>query len=623
MQAENKKISKKRNEVKSDFNLKRSLSILFKYVFLFKTKFIIVAILSVLYALINVGAIVGLYFVFQLVGQSFASTGNTSDFAQISIYLGILLAAYLVGVVLSTLQTIMMVNIAQKVGYRIREDLFKRLQILKLSYFDQNSSGDIMSRLTNDTNNVTIALSQNFIQFISITLQIFSMMLAMLIFSPYIALVVLGLSPLMLGAVFIAVKKSQPYFYQNQQRVGKLNGYAEEMISSHRVTNTFNKKDYLQNNFDSLNSDVIKSDAMSQIISGLTGPWNLFMSSFLQVLAYSLAVIFALNNIEFGGAVSTLNAATGKTDFGSVISLIGIFILFLNNFTNPIFQLFQLLNVIQGALAGTQRFYEILSQPSEHLKEETLTIDKIEGEVIVKNLNFSYDGKTPILKNINFEAKPGQTIAIVGPTGSGKTTFINLLTKFYNVEEGNILIDGNSIKDITKSSLRKNVSVVLQDTFLFEDTVANNIKLSKPDATREEIEASAKIANADHFIKSLENGYDTKLKPDAEDLSLGQRQLIAIARAVLRNANILILDEATSSIDTKTEKDIQNAMLKLMENKTSFVIAHRLSTIKNADLIIVLKDGEIIEKGPHEQLLADKGFYFKMYTSARSMEEFD
>ncbi|WP_050707644.1 ABC transporter ATP-binding protein [[Mycoplasma] mobile] len=617
-----KELKKQKIKNKEELTLMQSLAILFKYIAFYKTKFIIVIVLSVLFALINVGAIVGIYFVFKVIGESLKLPGSSVDFALVSLYLGILLIAYLISLVFSTIQTVFMVKIAQQVGNAIRSDLFKRIQVLKLSYFDQNSSGDIMSRLTNDTNNVTVALSQNFTQFITITLQISSMLIAMFVFSPYIALVVFGLSPLMLGAVFIAVKKSQPYFNENQQRVGELNGFAEEMISAHRVTNTFNKKSYLQASFDTLNNKIIKANATSQIISGLTGPWNLFMASFLQILAYALAIIFALNNIEFGGAVSTLNP-NGATNPGETISLIGIFILFLNNFTNPIFQLFQLLNIIQGAISGTKRFHEVLVKPSEHLEEENIIVKNIKGKIEVKNLNFSYDGKTPVLKNINFIANPGETIAIVGPTGSGKTTFINLLTKFYNVEDGDILIDNQSIKQITKSSLRENVSVVLQDTFLFEDTVANNIKLSKPNATMEEIINSAKVANADHFIRSLEHGYDTMLKPEAEDLSLGQKQLLAIARAVLRDANILILDEATSSIDTKTEKDIQDAMLKLMENKTSFVIAHRLSTIKNADQILVLRNGEIIEHGNHLKLLEDKGFYYKMYTSARSMEEFE
>ena len=293
----------------------------------------------------------------------------------------------------------------------------------------------------------------------------------------------------------------------------------------------------------------------------------------------------------------------------------------LRSYTTPTFQLFQLLNIIQTALAGTERAFSIFDQEEEIKDYETTQVQDLKGDVRIENLSFSYDGKNNVLKNISLHAKQGEVIGIVGPTGSGKTTIINLLTKFYDIEDGDILIDGHSIKTITKESLRDEVSIVLQDTFIFGESIYNNIRHASPEATNEEIEEAAKMANADHFISLLKDGYNTIVENNADELSQGEKQLLAIARAILKRSNILILDEATSSIDTKTEKDIQEAMIRLSKNKTTFVIAHRLSTIKKADQIIVLKDGEIIEKGNHKTLLMEKGFYYNLYTSGVNTPE--
>jgi ATP-binding cassette subfamily B protein len=311
----------------------------------------------------------------------------------------------------------------------------------------------------------------------------------------------------------------------------------------------------------------------------------------------------------------------GQTDRSVAFSLVLAFSMLLRSYTNPTFQIFQLLNVIQTALAGTERAFSILEQEDEIKDDESVVVGDLKGDVKITNLSFSYDGKKDVLKNISLHAKPGQVIGIVGPTGSGKTTIINLLTKFYDISEGDIVIDGNSIKTITKESLRSKVSIVLQDTFIFGESIYENIRHAQPSATNEEIVEAAKTANAHHFISVLKNGYDTVIENNADELSQGEKQLLAITRAILKKANILILDEATSSIDTKTEKDIQEAMIKLSKNKTTFVIAHRLSTIKNADQIIVLKDGEIIEKGDHTSLLKAKGFYHNLYTSGVNTPE--
>ena len=340
------------------------------------------------------------------------------------------------------------------------------------------------------------------------------------------------------------------------------------------------------------------------------------------MLLLALAATFALNNFNFGGIVTTLNNQ-GITDPNLVIPLLTVLLLLVSNYSNPIYQIFQMLYLLQGAIAGAERAFAVKEQPIEVQAQESVTVADLQGEIEFKNLSFSYDGQKDVLKNINLHVKPGQVVGIVGPTGSGKTTIINLLTKFYDIdnEQSDILIDGISIKTITKQSLRDQVSIVLQDTFVFGGSVYENLRYAKADATNEEIEQAAQDANVAHIIHGLENNYETILENNAEMFSQGEKQLLAIARAFLKRSSILILDEATSSIDSKTEKDIQSAMIKLSKGKTTFMIAHRLSTIKHADIIVVLKDGAILEQGNHQELLAQNGFYAAMYNAKLNTPE--
>ena len=340
------------------------------------------------------------------------------------------------------------------------------------------------------------------------------------------------------------------------------------------------------------------------------------------MLLLALAATFALNNFNFGGIVTTLNNQ-GITDPNLVIPLLTVLLLLVSNYSNPIYQIFQMLYLLQGAIAGAERAFAVKEQPIEVQAQESVAVADLQGEIEFKNLSFSYDGKKDVLKNINLHVKPGQVVGIVGPTGSGKTTIINLLTKFYDIdnEQSDILIDGISIKTITKQSLRDQVSIVLQDTFVFGGSVYENLRYAKADATNEEIEQAAQDANVAHIIHGLENNYETILENNAEMFSQGEKQLLAIARAFLKRSSILILDEATSSIDSKTEKDIQSAMIKLSKGKTTFMIAHRLSTIKHADIIVVLKDGAILEQGNHQELLAQNGFYAAMYNAKLNTPE--
>ena len=387
------------------------------------------------------------------------------------------------------------------------------------------------------------------------------------------------------------------FFVNRQKELGTMNGFIEEMVSGQKAVLLFSQEKHVIDEFSKINKRLTKSAIIADGISGVMGPIN----NFINNLTYLIVAVV--------GGVMILNGAN------ITIGIVFSFILYLRNFTRPINEILNLFNTIQSALAGAERVFEVIDEKPEKDLESAKEVQEIKGDVSIKNVDFSYIEGKRILKNANIEAKEGQTIAIVGPTGAGKTTIINLLTKFYDIDSGEILIDGVNIDKISRKSLRKNIAMVLQDTYLFSETIMENIKYGRVDATDEEVVKAAKIANAHHFIKQLPDGYNTILSDNGSNLSQGQRQLLAIARAILTKSSILILDEATSSIDTRTEVVIQEAMHKLKKGKTSFVIAHRLSTIKNADMILVLNNGEIIERGNHKELLAKEGFYANLYNS--------
>ena len=600
---------------------KKSFIYLWDYIKIYKGQFIFVIISSILISIFNAGVILGQYFFQKYLGQIVAGQAQNETTNIIMFAVFIFLAIFIIAG-LFIFQVFVMTKVAQYSGKQIRKDLYFKLLELKLAYFDQNPSGDIMSKLTNDVNNITNALSQNVTQFMVNMSQIIIMLGSMFVFSPILASIALAFTPIQLIVVVLLFRKAQPNFAKKQKALGDINGFIEETISGQKVINNFNKQQPTIDAFEIKNVRIQKLDQQTQLLSSLVSPWNTFMQWFLRVLLLALAATFALNNFNFGGIVTTLNNQ-GITDPNLVIPLLTVLLLLVSNYSNPIYQIFQMLYLLQGAIAGAERAFAVKEQPIEVQVQESVTVADLQGEIEFKNLSFSYDGQKDVLKNINLHVKPGQVVGIVGPTGSGKTTIINLLTKFYDIdnEQSDILIDGISIKTITKQSLRDQVSIVLQDTFVFGGSVYENLRYAKADATNEEIEQAAQDANVAHIIHGLENNYETILENNAEMFSQGEKQLLAIARAFLKRSSILILDEATSSIDSKTEKDIQSAMIKLSKGKTTFMIAHRLSTIKHADIIVVLKDGAILEQGNHQELLAQNGFYAAMYNAKLNTPE--
>jgi ATP-binding cassette subfamily B multidrug efflux pump len=523
--------------------------------------------------------------------DNFIAKGDLVGLAKICALLG---GIYLVSIISTYIQNRFMVSIAQRTTSDIRKDLFISMQKLPLKYFDTHSSGDLMSRLTNDMDNINMTLSQNVTQLFSGVINILGMFVAMLLLSPILTLLGLITIPFMFIITGFIVKKTQPFFTSQQKELGNLNGYIEEMVSGQKVVLLFSEEEQVKEEFSKINKRLTRSAIYAQAISGIMGPVN----NFINNLAYLVVAVS-------GGYLIILG-------MNITIGIVFTFILYMRNFTRPINEILNIFNTIQSALAGAERVFEVIDEPNEEDAYGLADINSVSGNVDLTNVNFSYTKDKQILKNISIKAKKGQTIAIVGPTGSGKTTIINLLTKLYDIDNGEILIDGKNIDNIKRGSLRKTISMVLQDTFLFSESVRENIRYGRLTATDEEVMEAAKLANADLFIRQLSEGYDTVLSDNGSNISHGQRQLLAIARAILAQSSILILDEATSSIDTRTEMAIQKAMLNLMKGKTTFVIAHRLSTIRNADQILVIRDGEIVERGTHEELVEENGFYAKI-----------
>ena len=600
----------------------KPLKFLWIYIKEYKSTFIFVIISSIILSLFTAGITIGNYYFLKFITEHIDSKAQEHSATIVKFMSGLLVALFL-ALVIYVLQTVFMTKTAQYTSKSLRKDLYFKILDLKLQYFDSTPSGDIMSRLTNDINTITMALTQNVTQFLVSSTQIFFFLIVLLLFSPIMGAIAIVFVPIQLSVVYLLFKKAQPNYAKKQVVLGDLNGYAEETISGQKIINNFNKQHLAIASFNKKNENLKNISYKSDLLSSLSNPWNTLMGNVLIGVMYIVAMALSINEINFGGIQSTL----GNDPFIAAtltMSLLTAMMTFTKNFSNPIYQIFQLLTLLQSAIAGTNRAIVITEQPKEVLSDsETINVKNLKGHIKFKNLTFSYDNKKDVLKNVSLDVKPGQVVGIVGPTGSGKTTIINLLTKFYDVtnEESDILIDDISIKNITKHSLREEVSIVLQDTFIFGASIYENIRYAKEDATNEEIEEACKKANAHNFIMSLEKGYETVLENNADDISQGQRQLLAIARAFLKTSSILILDEATSSIDTKTEKDIQQGMIELSKGKTTFMIAHRLSTIKHADIIVVLKDGEILEKGNHQQLLKLNGFYANMYNSKLNTPE--
>ncbi|AFC33894.1 ABC transporter [Paenibacillus mucilaginosus 3016] len=554
-------------------------------------------ILVFLFTLLSAGlALLGPY----LIGRAIDEYILPRDYAGLLRLCLLLLGVYLISGAMNWIQTYIMSGVTQATVRELRTDVFARLQLLPLRFFDSKTHGELMSRTTNDIENVSTSFNQSVTQLITSVVTIIgslAMMLALNVWLTLVSLVTIPLVMLVTGAIS---KRTRGHFKEQQQRLGELNGFIEETVSGQKVVTVYNREARAAEEFRGINNRLRDASIRAQLLSGMMGP-----------------VMNVINNFGFA-----LVAAVGGWMVLGDFTTIGIVVAFLNyskQFGRPVNELANQYNLIQAGVAGAERAFELLDAEDEYgmghgspsaLQEQTLT-----GEVVFKDVSFGYKEGEPILKHITFTAKPGETIALVGPTGAGKTTIVNLLTRFYEISGGSITIDGRPLQEFDKNILRSQLGIVLQDAYVFSDTIRENIRYGRLGATDAEVEEAAKLAGADSFIRKLPQGYDSVLSAEGSNLSHGQRQLLTIARAILADPAILVLDEATSSIDTRTEMQIQEAMNVLMQGRTSFVIAHRLSTIRSADQILVLHGGEIIERGTHEQLLEARGFYHGLYTS--------
>ncbi len=547
-------------------------------------------------------AFVLIYTVLGLIGpylmgvaiDQFIITKQVAGLVQIALAM---LIVYLLNNLFQAIANWIMAGISQKALKQIRTDLFQHLQTLPLSFFDRNPAGELMSRLTNDIDAINQAVSQNVTSLVASVLSMAGILIAMFILDKWLALASLLVVPIMFWFTQFVARYTRKGFQQLQKHLGELNGVMEESISGEKVIKAFRRNESVIENFRRYNQEVYRAGVYANTYALLLMPLTNVLGNFFVIVMAGLGGYLALQGLVSVGIIAT-------------------FINYGQNFIQPLRQLANLYNTIQAALAGAERVFEIIDTDSEvQDAPNARPLETLHGDVRLDHVHFGYRSDTPIIKDMTLEAKAGQIVALVGPTGAGKTTITNLLTRFYEIDDGCISIDGTDIRDIKKADLRRQLGLVLQDTFLFSDTVMENIRFGRLGATDAEVIEAAQLADADHFIRLLPQGYQTMLSERASNLSQGQRQLLSIARAVLANPGILILDEATSSVDTRTEARIQTALLRLMQGRTSFVIAHRLSTIRDADQVVVINNGEIVERGTHQSLLDRRGFYHHLYVS--------
>ena len=581
-------------------NFRKSLGKLFKYMGRYK------------YAIFAVMVMAAISTVFSVAGPKVMGKATTElanglmkkvngtggiDFTLIGKILLITLALYVTSVAFSFIQGWIMTGITQKLAYRMRREISEKIDRMPMKYFESRPYGDVLSRITNDVDTLGTGLNQSFTMIITSFATIIGTIVMMLTISPLMTLItfcILPVSAVLLGTV---IKKSQRYFSTQQKYLGKINGMVEENYSGQLVIKAFNKEAETIEAFDETNEVLFKSAKKSQFLSGIMMP----LMSFVGNLGYV--------GVALSGGFLAIKGLIGIGD-------IQAFIQYVRNLTEPMQQVAQVVNQVQSMTAAAERVFEFLEEEEEEATRDTVSIDgELSGSVDFEHVRFGYKADQPVIKDFTVHVEPGQKIAIVGPTGAGKTTIVKLLMRFYDVDAGAIKLDGININNIDRRELRKNFGMVVQDTWLFKGSIMENIRYGRLDATDEEVIEAAKAAYADKFIRTLPGGYDMELNEDASNVSQGQKQLLTIARTILANKKLMILDEATSSVDTRTEVMIQKAMDKLMQGRTSFIIAHRLSTIKNADIILVMKDGDIIEQGSHEKLLEANGFYADLYNS--------
>ena len=581
-------------------DFKGTIGKLFRYIGKYKAAVVVVAIFAIGSTIFNVVCpkVLGKATTALSEGIMNKITGNGGiDFTYIGKILLFCLGLYVLSVTFSFVQGFIMTGITQKVCYRMRREVSEKINRMPMSYFESRTYGEVLSRITNDIDTMGNGLNQSITQLITSVSTVIGVIVMMLTISPLMTLISVLILPISIMLMMFVIKKSQRFFKQQQEYVGHINGQVEEVYGGHNVIKAFNKENDVRREFHETNETLYKSAWKSQFFSGLMQPIMMFVGNLGYVaVAISGAALAIRGTIQIGD--------------------IQAFIQYVKNLTQPVQQVAQVTNMMQQMAAAAERLFELLEEKEEEqIVENPVSTEGIKGEVTFEHVKFGYNPDQIIIKDFSAHVKPGQQVAIVGPTGAGKTTMVKLLMRFYDVNGGAILLDGHNIKDFNRRELRDVFGMVLQDTWLFKGTIMENIRYGRLDATDEEVIAAAKAAHAHRFISALPGGYNMELNEEITNISQGQKQLLTIARAILADNPVLILDEATSSVDTRTEHRIQRAMDNLMKGRTSFVIAHRLSTIKNADIILVMKDGDIIEQGNHDELMAQNGFYADLYNS--------
>lgn len=522
------------------------------------------------------------------------------DFAVVFKYCSYMLVFYIASSVMSYLLSIILIKLSRKVVYQMRKDVFEKLASLPVSFFDKHQTGDVISTISYDVDTINASLSSDLLQIVTSVITVIGSLVLMLTISSKLVLIFVVTIPLSIFLTRYITKKVQPLYRKRSKKLGELNGFIEEVAGGFKTAKAYHQEQTFIDRFDVKNKEAVDAYFAADYYGSITGP----SVNFVNNLSLALISIF--------GALLYMS---GGISLGNVSS----FVLYSRKFSGPINEFANIIGELQSAYAATERVFRLLDETPEPVDDpDAIKVETIEGEVTLNHVDFSYEPSKTILHDLNLQAKPGSIVAIVGPTGAGKTTIINLLMRFYDIDRGEILVDDHDVRKMTRQSLRLLYTMVLQDTWLFYGTIYENIAYGKENVTREEVIEAAKAAHIDHFIMSLPKGYDTLLSDNAVNISKGQKQLLTIARAMLLDSKMLILDEATSNVDTQTEKRIQNAMLKLMEHRTCFVIAHRLSTIRNADVIIVVRDGRIVESGTHDNLIKSHGFYYEMYLSQKN-----